>query len=878
MDGLRDTVRACSACHYRVSCHAPVPGVGPVPSKLMAIGEAPGKDEDLYGEPFVGAAGRLLDSLLSNVGVKRSDVYITNVVKCRPPNNADPTAASVRACAKWLDAELDEVSPSVVLLMGGRAMSRVLGSRAGTVEHLHGRPIAGNGVVYLPCYHPAAALYETSQLRYLYDDFQVLKGLLSGRSPESFLVVDQYPSPVYQEVGSSSELDGVLALVSSAGQVAADVETVNGRLWSVQLCVEPGSAWFIGPELLSGFRVPDGVKVILHNYLYDIGFIKVDRFADTMVMAYLLGLPQGLKELASRICGMVMESYSELVSPLGRDKAIGYLDPLASMVWPDPEPVADLVWDNKAGRVIEKVRRPQPIGRKIKKILSDCAGDSNVDPCRRWRDIDARERKVVEGVSGSMPEATIADLPRGEAVEYGCRDADATMRVHRCMLPRIGEMGLGFVLDRVDLPSIPMVSEMMGNGIALDIGYLRGLSSQYSERMAAIADQLAKDADQPFNPGSSPQVASVVYGKLGFVPTKYTSTGMVSTDDKELKKVKHPVVKGILNYRKLAKNKDSFADSLLAKAVVGGDGVVAIHTTLKVTRTETGRLSSSDPNLQAQPVRTKEGRAVRNGFIARLGFVLMEGDMPQEEIRVMAHESQCPALLGIFHSGGDPHTETASRIFGVPLDVAKQEKYRYPTKRLNFGVIYDISPEGLSEEIGEYIADLALEGIDLGIRPWSVDDCGRLIQEWYRLYPEVKDFRMEKVAQARRLGYVTDMFGRIRFVPEVFCPIRSIQEAGARQAGNMPIQSGSAGIIKLAMARLYRERDELGWRSGARFLLQIHDALLLEVRDDSGFIKQVAAWLGDVMANTVSLSVPLGPVDVKVGHRWGEMGKLDGEG
>ena len=256
-----------------------------------------------------------------------------------------------------------------------------------------------------------------------------------------------------------------------------------------------------------------------------------------------------------------------------------------------------------------------------------------------------------------------------------------------------------------------------------------------------------------------------------------------------------------------------------------------------------------------------------------MGKLLVESDLSQEEVRVAAHLSNCKGLIELFLRDGDPHTETAARIFGLSMDVAELEKYRYPTKRMNFGVIYGITEEGLSADIEEHVADIMDDDSSADLVVWSVDECARLIREWYKLYPEIKDFRMEQAAHARRYGYVKDMFGRIRFVPEIYCPIWTIQEAGVRQAGNMTVQSSSQGIVKLGMARLFRERNEWQLQDRVRFLLQIHDSLLLEVDDDPDFVKWCATWLRDGMCGVVQLRVPL-CADIKTGYNWAEMGVL----
>jgi len=624
-DLLSNQIRECSDCPLRQGCQGPVPGIGPVPARVMLIGEAPGEQEDREGEPFVGQAGRLLNYLLSSMGLSREQCYISNVLKCRPPNNATPTAAQVRACAHWLDAEIEAVQPGIIALMGAPAIRRMLGSGAGTVEHLHGIPIVrndnGRRIIYLPSYHPAFALHDTAQLRLVYDDFRILGGLISGDDPNDYIIKDEFPDPEYIEITDRKHLDWLHSLIDAASitnkPVAADVETVDNKLWSVQLAITPGTAYFVGPDLIDYLKFHPDVPYIFHNYLYDYQFVKVNRFIDTMVMAYQLGLPQGLKELAHRLCGMEMQSYRDLVSGAGRERAIEYITRVAGIEWPKPKPVTEFKWDNKAGGLINKVRNPQPMGRKAKRILDDIAKDSETDPYDRWSSIDASERAVVESKLGILSASTIADIPHGEAAYYANRDPDATLRVYQALLPRIHKYGLDFILD-IDLSVLPVVQEMMDVGFGLDVDYLKGLSEEYAGRMIEVSSGLAKEAGHPFNPGSSKQVADVVYGELGFTPTHHTDTGLISTDDRELKKVDHPIIKNILKYRKIAKNKDSFADSLIEKVVKHDDGY-RIHTTLKATRVETGRLSSSNPNLQAMPIRHKEGKRIRKGFIATDG-------------------------------------------------------------------------------------------------------------------------------------------------------------------------------------------------------------------------------------------------------------------
>lgn len=870
MNDLFTKVKRCQRCDLGSKRTQSVPGQGQGGS-VFFLGEAPGMEEDKRGLPFIGRSGETLDKFLRELGLPRESVYITNVVKCRPKPHVSftPSPAEIASCSEWLDLEIAALQPRLMVLMGSVAIHRMLG-KVGKVEHVHGRPVITEGCVYLPTYHPAATLYDTALLRHLRDDFKVLGKLLDGEDPESLQAKDLFPNPKYQEATTDSDINWLMADMEHSGVCAIDLETSHGKLWSVQISTRPGESTFVNAEMAKKLTVPPSCLVVVHNYLFDSQYLPfpVERFTDTMVMAYLLGWPQGLKELASRHCGMQMDSYDEVVLKGRRRKAIEWLTIAASQPWPDAEPVDVTLWDNKAGRVITKQRKPQPIKKKMMRILADCVDNLDLDPYWRWYQIDEQERRVVEERLGVLEDAALEDANHDEAVQYSCKDSDATLRIYFILQGEIQEAGLEPILNCVDLPILPMINSMMNNGVALNLDHLRKLSSTYTMEMEAAARRAATKVNRPFNPNSRTQVAQVVYddvkhGGLGFHSEKKTPAKQVSTDDRELKKVDHPVIADILEYRRLAKNRDSFADALIERAIFHTDTETnRIHTILKATRTETGRLSSSKPNLQAMPVRSKEGKDIRRAFIASPGYVMLAADYAQQEMKVMAHEARCQPLIELFIAGGDAHTTTASRIFGVSMDEAKKEKYRYPTKRLNFGVIYGITAEGLANDIEEHVYEMP------DIDRWSVEQCDALIKEWYKLYPEVKNFRMEKVAQAHRYDYVTDLFGRRRYVPEMWSPIASVREAGARQAGNMPIQSGSQGITKMAMAALWRSRSAYD----LRFLLQIHDELLVEVRE--GQELSCARWLQYTMANVVYLSVPM-TAGVKMGNSWGDLAKLE---
>jgi uracil-DNA glycosylase family 4 len=889
---LWQPIRDCTACPAHERCKGPTPPSGPTNARIMLIGEAPGQREDETAVPFTGPAGQFLDGLLASIGISREDVWVTNLVKCRPPNNTDPTAGVINVCApRWLELELSSIAPDIVVTLGVPASRYVLGAGwDDTMDHMHGYPIdnvqlpGGHTATVLPVYHPAAGLHNASQIRAIFNDFAAVGRLLRGEAAER--LADEYPDPLYREVPSWSPPDQ---------SVAVDVETLGlkGPLWSVQFSSAPGTAEFLLTS--AGIAIPDA---IVHNYLYDARYLTIGRFRDTMVMAWLLGMPQSLKTLARDLCGMEMQDLGGILRPYTRNLAFEYLDKASQIAWPSPPKIEVTEWVNKLGRVATRTVRPHPINRKIGTILKSVDGDN---PYQKWRDIRAEERATVEAVLGPMHEATLADIPRHQAVEYACRDADATLRVDRVLGELIDKERMGFVFNAMEMPLQQIVLQMVDNGIKADPDKLRALSDKLSSEMAVIAETAAVVAGtyvhcdngatltQPyaFNPNSDTQVAELVYKHLGYPPTKLTDKrNRPSVDDNELRKVRvkrdgvtpdyastgsqrslvfdpegslHPVIPHILAYRERATIKGRDAGGLLRRLDSGG----ALHGDIRTTATETGRLTSNDPNVLAL------GKEVRGVLQARQGYQLVEMDYSQIEMRLVMDHAGCEDGIQLFLDGRDIHTETAMRIFGVAADVAREPKYRTPTKGLGFGIVYGITEHGIHQQL-----------IDQGVTDWSMADCKGFLEEWHVLYPEVRLYQQKLKEFARRHKYIEDMFGRRRYVPELMVPINRVRSAGERKVINMPMQSGAQGIIKLSMAAIDEQfrMDFVPTDTGfgvavptSRWLLQVHDSNLWEIW--SPVVEQRAEDYRVVMESVVRLSVPL-VVDVKSGSDWGHMEEM----
>ena len=928
---LYSAMRSCNECSLRRNCVAPVPGIGPMEARIMVVGESPGEREDETGIPFTGQTGRLLDHLLRMAGIAREAVYLTNIVKCPSPHDAPPHIIEI-CTSNWLDGlEMKMIEPQIVVAMGQAAIRHILGDPTLTVEHVHGIPTFVDGprgprsVMIFPTYNPAAGLRTTNQLRPIWSDWQTLGRILNGQDPMDFVPIDQWPKPNYVRIEREQDAREILhlpeyaldtetvpvaqgdvggrALIgASAVGIGSDPSGRAHRLWSVQVSNKPGTAFFIPAELIPdpATAIPKSSTVYVHNYLYDRQFIHIPNYIDTMVAAYLLGFPQGLKQLAYRLCGMEMHSYEEYVygGDEGIAMALAYLEEVLTREdeWPAPEPLSEDKWSNKEGMLTRVTRKPQTIQRKVRRMLTDHEKDPNVNLPQRWRSIDVRERKTVEVAMGDMPEPSLANVDPDAAVYYSSRDADATWRIKIPLMQNIHQSKLERVLYNIDLPVLSQISEMMDTGFMIDHKHFTDLSAEYLERLKVSATKCAEAGGYgAFNPNSPTQVADLLYStrKLGFQVTRWTDSGnpkrdgsldisvfnngtarmqtevpppeptgnalaKPSTDDREMKKVDHPVIAEILEYRGILKNKTSYADALLEKA---HPVTKRVHSTLRATRVETGRLSSSDPNVQAIPVRTAEGRRIREGFIAPDGRMLVAPDYSQIEMRVMAHYTQSPYLLKVFWDGLDFHTATAARMFSVDYEAAKDVKYRYPAKGINFGIIYGITEIGLYENL-----------LEQGAEGWTIEKCADLLVFYDNAFPEVGRFRRDQIEFGIKHGYVEDLFGRRRYIPELTCPISRIRSEGARAAGNMPVQATAQGIIKQAGNRIYwlREHDQAPCEFS--FIMQIHDEFIFECQEDD--VNTLAEWVVPIMEDVVQLSVPI-TVEVKSGKSWGGMKGID---
>jgi len=852
----------CINCDLRETCKQVVWGNGPEdPSaaEWMLIAEAPGHNEDFQGVPLVGLTGEETTWLLNRIGLKRAEGYLTNVIKCRPPGNKDPKPEQIAACSPWLEQEIRMVQPELIILMGRFATHWFLPEW--NMELCHGIPFQDEvGRILIPTYHVAAGLHQPSTMLAIQSDFKAIKDVLAGVRPPRHIEDPFNGKEQYESVGSVGDLRYLLL---DYHMIGVDTEGTPEKPWSVQFSRKPGEAFIIRAHqknILYAFNDwcsnPEHTT-LLHNAPWDIPVLEAlgvfpATVADTISMAYLLqGEPLGLKPLSFRHAGMEMKSYKEVVRESTRLKALKYLAEAVEYDWPDPKPV--LEWPK--GK--PKIRHPQNPSKRIYNILRDSTL-KDADPYDRWYKIKPEEgRDYTERCIGVMEMGTLDDVDPATATFYACRDADATLRIEGELLPRIVQDGLHDTF-LIDMGVIPMAVDMMRNGIKVDIPYLESLSDYFDKRLESIDAQVTRLTEKTININAHDQVADLLFNHLQLTPLKKTKgkTGW-STAEEVLSRMvdEHDVVQLIRDYRELAKLKGTYSDQI-PRYAREGDG--RVRGNIRLTRTATGRLSWADPNLQNIPIRSEEGRKIRKGFLAEDGCSLVSSDYSQIELRMMAHVSNDQLMIETFNNNEDIHAKTASEMFGIPESRLNKMQHRYPAKRTNFGIPYDITAKGLYRDF-----------VIAGCKGWTVPKCQEFINEWFRLYKGVAKWKKETVLFARRHGYVVDMFGRRRYTPAVRCKTKYLQEKALREAGNHPIQAGAQGVIKTAMGKLWPVIQD--WRKEDRIvrpLIQIHDDLVDEIAN-----KDMAVVLPikkKIMEDAVTLRIPT-PVDQQFGNRWEPM-------
>ena len=440
-----------------------------------------------------------------------------------------------------------------------------------------------------------------------------------------------------------------------------------------------------------------------------------------------------------------------------------------------------------------------------------------------------------------------AQVPLELATNYAAEDSDVTLRLWQLLKPRLREQQALALYEQIERRLVPVLLDMEAAGIKVDRADLQAMSLDFATRMAVMETEAHALAGEAFNLGSPKQLGEILFDKMAIKGGKRMKTGAWGTDASVLQDLADQGIElpaKILEWRQLAKLKSTYADALVEQI---DPETGRVHTSFAQAITTTGRLSSTDPNLQNIPIRTEEGSRIRRTFIAEPGNVLISADYSQIELRLLAHAADIPALKQSFANGEDIHARTASEVFGVPME-GMEPATRRRAKAINFGIIYGISAFGLARQ--------------LSIGP---GEAKQYIDAYFARYPQIRGYMNDRIAEAKAKGYVLTAFGRKCWIAGIADKLAARRSYAERQAINAPLQGGAADVVKRAMVRLPAVLAESGLQ--ARMLLQVHDELLFEAPEAEA--AAVAKLVQGVMQNAASLSVPL-LVETGIGRSWAE--------
>ncbi len=630
-------------------------------------------------------------------------------------------------------------------------------------------------------------------------------------APDDF-TGESRPAPdaalIYELVQTEAALQAWIDEAIAAGAVAVDTETTSlnsmtAELVGVSLAVEPGRACYIP----LGHKAPGAGET--RDLLDDVGPEpetpeQIDRATAIALLKPMLEHPGVLKIGQNIKYDMkVLSRYGITIAPIDDTMLLSY-------------------------------------------VLEGGQHRHNMDEMAALY-LDRETVKFKDVVGSGKSQITFDFVPLDTALGYAAEDAEVTMALHRVLKPRLVEERMVTVYETLERPLVAVLEAMERTGIRVDAPELKRLSEDFARRMAEFEIQIHQLAGRPFNIGSPKQLGEILFDEMSLPGGKKGKTGAWSTGADVLDGLAaegHDLPARVLDWRQLAKLKSTYTDALIADI---NPSTGRVHTSYAQAVVATGRLASSDPNLQNIPVRSEEGRKIRQAFIADKGFRLLSADYSQIELRLLAHVAGIEALREAFHAGQDIHAMTASQVFNVPIE-GMDPMIRRQAKAINFGIIYGISGFGLARQLGI-----------------GNSEAQAYIEAYFEKYPGIKDYMEATKKQARETGYVSTMFGRKCHMKGINDKNPNVRGFAERAAINAPIQGGAADIIKRAMVRLPDALADAGL--GARMLLQVHDELIFEVPEAE--METTTKLVRTVMEGAANLNVPL-VVDTGTGSNWDE--------
>jgi DNA polymerase-1 len=647
----------------------------------------------------------------------------------------------------------------------------------------------------------------------------------------------------YQIIDTAEGVRKLVIAARKAPFVAVDTETVldagapsiitplRANLVSISIAIAPGKAYY----LPFAHRAPAPVQG-------DLSFGGVKN-----------GVTRGGAEDRAKAASKAVVSIAARMNAEGPQPVRN----LPSIQSDEMTVLRDLLADPKVKKTAHNAKYDLLVLRRAEVMLDGLDFDSMLasyvlDPGRRSHALDALAVEFLQLPMTSYGELTgkgkqqmpFDEVPITAARDYSCADADITYRLREVLEPKLADVQATALLRDVELPLVGVLAEMEWHGIAIDVPWFHSLKARFAKEREQVERQVYEVAGEEFNINSNKQLASILFGKLALPVKKKTATGP-STDASVLQELAdegHALPSLLMEYRELSKLESTYLDTLPALV---NPRTGRLHTSFNQTVASTGRLASSDPNLQNIPIRRQLGKEIRKGFIPERGWTMLAADYSQVELRLLAHLSHDPAFVEAFKAGGDIHRQTASIIFGVAVsDVTLEMRSR--AKTINFATIYGQGAHALSRQLKIEHAEAKA-----------------FIDTYFERFAGVRAFLDATVEQARERGYVETIFKRRRYIPELKDRNFNIRAFGERTAQNSPIQGSAADLIKVAMIHIHKALANRKLRS--RMLLQVHDELVFECPPEE--VVEVGALVSDVMTTAVKLDVPL-VVDIGTGPNW----------
>lgn len=830
MDNL--DCKKCTLCENRTKV---VNGVGPASAKIMIVGEAPGPEEDEQGVPFVGAAGRYLNQMLAKVGIAREEIFLTNVTRCFPKEGKAfraPRWPEMMACISYLDEEVTQVKPNVIVPVGNIALRAIMGNKKLSITKCRGSELWSErfNCKVIPTFHPSAVMRTPTKEQIVIHDYEKIKKASESKE------LTKIEEGTYVIIDSLEMFDDFVKRILQSETFSFDIET-NGLDWinSDMLCVS--------------FSWKEKTACLLPLLKYTPREEQRTEIKKKTVQKTKNGKRIKTVEEIPVTSTVIIDEYT----PVWGDKQ-QYVWEKLKEIFKSPIPKIahngkfDAKFFMKKGIEIENLEFDTMLAHHL--LDENAEGMHGLKDCAKlYTEMGDYARPIEDWfMQHNIPEAkrNYAHIPEATLYKYACMDADCTFRLYKVFLPALVKDGLLDFFYKLILPLNRNLLRAEFDGVKIDKSYLQQVKKELEGEIQKFEKDMITLVGSGINFNSPKQLSTLLYKTLKLPIVKKTKKGALSVDAEVLETLatKHKFPNTLLLYRKLQKLYSTYILGIEVRLDAQG----RVHTSFLIIGTNTGRLSSKDPNLQNIPSVEKDAR-IKNLFIAEDGYVFLEADYAQAEFRFWANYSQDPNMLEDLRKGLDIHRQTASNVFVITPDEVTKEQ-RQKAKRIVYGLMY-----------GRGARNLALD------TNCSEDEAQKVISYFFSRYPIAKRWLYQAVSTVQETGQIRSCFGRLRRLPGIYHPDNEIRSHAERQSMNSPIQSAASDLNCNAANRILAKFEEVGVKGKLRIL--VHDSILLEVPKDD-LDKSLRIVKEEMERELPMINVPM-VAELKVGTRWGDL-------